>query len=257
MRWALIVLMTAAALAGDGSYDLLTVNVWGLPDPIARDRAGRLPKVGEWLVAADPDLVGIQELWRGARAMLTVPSLFTPRLEGGDTGLAVLSPRRVRDLRASSFGDERGLDALKSKGMLEATMDLDGRDVHVLVTHLQAGGGDRNATVRAHQVDELLARLDGELDPSVVLGDFNLYAGNAIDRATERVLEAAGLIDAAAVAGDGSATYPGTVDRYDRILLRSGSAAAWTVEDAHVVTWADTRLSDHYAVAATVRLEEP
>ncbi len=253
----MIVLLTAAALAGEGPYELMTVNVWGLPSPIAEDRAGRLPKVAEWLAAADPDLVGIQELWRGARAMLAVPGLFTPHLDAGDTGLAMLSRGDARDVQASMFGDERGFDALKSKGMLEAMIDLDGRDVHVLVTHLQAGSGDRNAAVRAHQVSEILSRLDGEADPSVVLGDFNLYSGNGIDRATERALEAAGLIDAAAVSGDGSPTYPGTQDRYDRILLRSGSAAAWTVADAHVVHWPDTRLSDHYAVAATVRLEEP
>lgn len=237
----------ALACGGEGALQVVTFNAWGLPAPIAQDRAGRLPRIADWLRESAPfDLVGLQEVWRGAVSMLPLP-LRLPEAPRGDSGLALWTPHGVARQALHPFEAERGVDALKAKGLLEAELALpDGHELSVGVTHLQAGSGPRNAWVRRAQVEQILATLSVER-PTVLMGDFNLHRDDPVDDGTSDLLAAAGFVDAAAQAGATQGTYPGRPDRFDRILLRDGESRCLTTLSATVH---DPGLSDHRPVSA-------
>lgn len=236
---------------GHAEIALATFNTWGLPSPIATDRRGRLPRIATWLDAGGFDVVGLQEVWHEAVSLLPARGLFAPD-HGGDSGLALVTRHEVREATLHAYEAERGLDAWKAKGVLVAELDMDGQPLTVAVTHLQSGGGGRNASVRAAQVDELLAALPDDDAPVVLLGDFNLYEGASTDVQTEARLEQAGFVDAAAEAGATGGTYPGRSDRFDRIYVRDGANRSLTTRSARVVADRDWALSDHRAVEARI-----
>lgn len=256
MEWVTL----AVALAGPASateaegqqLDVVTWNAWGLPSPIAQKRKARLPQIADWLDAEGYDVVGLQEVWRGARGLLARVRPYLPAADG-DSGLALVTRHPLRELELHPYEAARGVDAWKAKGVLEAEVEIDGAPVHVAVTHLQAGGSARSATVRAAQIDQMLSWItaDGDDRPTVLMGDFNLYDGQEADEASLQRLHDAGFVDAVAAVGEHRGTYPGVSHRFDRIFVRgavSPSAAAVLEEAAP--------LSDHLPVSATVALTE-
>jgi endonuclease/exonuclease/phosphatase family metal-dependent hydrolase len=243
---SLLLAMTGSASAGcdgEGALNLsvVTLNAWGLPEPIARDRAGRMPKIARWLDEQGFDLAGLQEVWRGARGLLPLRLSIPDARE--DSGLALQTPHAVDHLDLHAFQAERGLDALKSKGVLVADVTKGGDTFTVAVTHLQAGGGERNAGVRSAQVDEILGVLERSEHPVVLLGDFNLYADEAVDGRTRDRLDAEGFVDAAEAVGATGGTYPGLKDRFDRVFVRGGC-----VEPRSAEVLDRLALSDHHPV---------
>lgn len=222
---------------------MVTVNTWGLPAPLAPDRKGRLPRIERRLREAADDLVGLQEVWAGARPWIG-SSLHVPDGQG-DAGLALMTPHEAMDLELHRFRSATGFDALKQKGFLSARVTLPSVGVvRVVVTHLQAGRGQRAAQVRADQVAQILEHLATVQEPVVLLGDLNLHARHPVDARTERMLAAAGLVDAARALGATEATYPGQGERLDRVYLRCGRATCLHPEAARVLSSYEP-LSDH------------
>lgn len=235
------------------SIDVLTYNTWGLPAPISKDRRVRLPSIARMVRQASADLVGLQEVWRGALPFLDL-DLVRPRSEG-DSGLALVTPHRVSESREISFADAYGIDRLKQKGALATRVELPGAGPSwVVVTHLQAGSGQGSARARASQVDELIGLIPEDQGPVVMVGDFNLYQDNQADRASARRLAGAGWTDVAEASGALSPTYPDNGERFDRIFVRSGASACLAAERVEVV---DVLLSDHLPVRATLRAGHP
>lgn len=236
----------------DGLLDVMTFNAWGLPSPIASDRRGRFPKIASFLRDSQADVVGLQEVWQGALSLLPLDGL---RYSGstGDSGLALYSPHPMRGLAFDAFEAERGFDRLKSKGVLRATVEFPGAGpVEVFVTHLQAGGSDANARVRAAQIDQLLGLVGATAGPAVVMGDFNLYEESSRDRHTWSQLREAGLIDVAHSMGNTEPTYADSSYRFDQIYVRSTDGLRLAPAEAQVVRYDDDPdtsnppfLSDH------------
>jgi endonuclease/exonuclease/phosphatase family metal-dependent hydrolase len=243
------------------ALEILTMNTWGLPNPIAKDRRGRFPLIAKYLEQSGADIAGLQEVWRGALSLLSLEGLAVP--DGGiDTGLALVTPHTVKAIGVEAYDAERSVDALKSKGILQARLGVpEVGDVEVFVTHMQAGGGTKNAKVREAQAAQLLERVNAAQGPAVVLGDFNLYAGNETDERTWSTLQAAGLVDAAVAVGDMSPTYLDSQQRFDQVYLRDGGAVRLTAAEAHVVRYDDDpetaappRLSDHQPLRVKARV---
>lgn len=257
----MIVAILGCALAQAGDVDVVTLNTWGLPSPITPDRAGRLGRAESWIDGLQADVVGLEEVWRGARPFLvSLPGLHLPDATA-DSGLGLVTPHEVEGLGVRSYRSARGLDALKSKGLLQATVQLADGPVAVFVTHLQAGRSANDAAVRADQVDQLLAQVSRVGLPAIIMGDFNLYDKQPDDDATAQQLIDAGLVDAAATAGVIEPTYPGYPDRYDRIYVLDSDTSHWTVIGAQVIgydkdpdTPAPDRVSDHSPVTAKLHL---
>jgi endonuclease/exonuclease/phosphatase family metal-dependent hydrolase len=247
----------AHAAPRDGAtVDVATLNTWGLPFPIAwQARGRRFPAIQRWLERKQFDVVGLQEVWNGARRLLEMGGVSMPD-SPGDSGLALYTPHRVtRAPELTVFDAARGVDRLKQKGVLVAAIDLpDTGEVNVLVTHMQAGGGTRNAAVRASQVEQLLGVLTELTGPALVMGDFNLYAGNPTDDASRDALVGAGLIDLAERGGALEPTHGGDRQRFDRVYLLQEPGMVARVEHAEVEVQDAAELSDHRPVLARLLL---
>lgn len=238
----LSMLFNAEAACDDGlDLSVVTVNAWGLPSPIARDRPGRMPRIASWLDEQGFDVAGLQEVWRGAVRLFPIRLALVD--DRADSGLALRTPHAIDGLTLHTFRSERGIDAWKAKGVLLADVLKDDQPVTVAVTHLQSGGGPRNAAVRAAQVDEILSAVERSEQPVVLLGDFNFYADEATDRRTRERLDALGFLDAAEAAGATEGTYGARRDRFDRVFVRAGCVDP---TDAEVMS--GVALSDHHPV---------
>jgi endonuclease/exonuclease/phosphatase family metal-dependent hydrolase len=244
------------------ALDVLTFNVWGLPWPLSAHRRRRFDGIVEHLSVRADHIVGLQEVWGTSWRQLPLPSLRRAH-RSRDSGLAIGgllahgTQPEVRHFRRAS-----GADALKSKGVLAAEVSVAGvGTVRVLVTHLQAGR--KAATVRAHQVDEILEEAGRSSLPTLLLGDFNLHDDAAEDRATEARLVAEGFADSAVQARAEEPTWePETryargqhlAQRFDRIYARGSAAVIVRTTDAAVLK-PENPLSDHHPVWARVVLE--
>lgn len=231
--------------------DVLTFNTWGLPRPIAKARRDRFPGIDR--VAHDDrwEVVGLQEVWRGARPLVGHDHLLLPDGDG-DSGLAMLTRWRSTARPLHVFRDASGFDRWKSKGVQPTSVDVpEVGSILVLNTHLQAGRGRGATRARAHQVDDLLSLVADIDEPVVMVGDFNLYDDLADDRDSADRLAAAGLVDAAVALDAREATYPdGT--RLDRVFVRHGAHTCLVAESVQAVTDADG-LSDHHPLAFRLR----
>ena len=262
-RWggalALTVCLIRPVRAGEcvpsgAELDVLTLNTWGLPTPVAWDRRGRMPDIAQLVTEDAPDVVGLQEVWRGALHLLDL-DLVRPDL-AGDSGLALVTPHPVLRRSATAYDEASGSDRLKRKGVLATQIDLpDAGPSWIVVTHLQASDSAEAAQIRADQVDTLLRATSDEQGPAVLMGDFNFYAGNAEDQRSAARLRDAGWVDSTDVAGGAEATYPGNGERFDRILVRASDSRCLAPERVEVLH-PRTRLSDHQPVRASLRVGE-
>jgi len=259
VAWAGIALLGALSsrparagdCAGGVSLDVLTYNTWGLPEPLARDRDGRLPRISRMVREESADVVGLQEVWRGATHLLDLDLLR--RDDKGDNGLALVTPHPTRDERVTPFEAGYGVDRLKDKAVLSTVVELPQLgDTLVMVTHLQAGRSPGAAQARGRQIDTLLALGAQSPGNAILLGDFNLHAADPQDQASAARLQAAGWRDMAEEADDLAPTYPGEGERFDRILVRTDGVACLSPERVDV---RDVQLSDHLPVRAILRAE--
>jgi endonuclease/exonuclease/phosphatase family metal-dependent hydrolase len=242
--------------------DLLTVNLWGLPWPFARERRARKRRFSEHLARASYDVIGIQELWWPWRGALELSSLVVPG-SSRDSGLALAGRLAARDVRVEHFDEGAGPDRLKRKGVLRASLETPAGDALALwVVHLQAGR--RHGAIRARQVRQLLDSQAGERRPLVLMGDFNFYEGSQEDRTSAERLAAAGLADAALALACAEPTYHAETNRYlrarrhahrfDRVYLRHGEGLRLRPLAAEVLRLRPHPVSDHHPLRVRVRL---
>lgn len=231
----------AAPCDSTESLRVATFNTWGLPAPIAPNRKGRLAALGEFAEELGADVVGLQEVWKGARPLVQLPGLLLASLRSGDTGLGLATRMPAREGGVHHFQEASGVDRLKRKGVFRAEVDVEGEPLDVMVTHLQAGESAKAASVRYAQISEIVRMQTG--DATLLMGDLNLYED--LDRQSIALLEEAGFLDAAQAAGVDEPTYRGGTHRLDRVMVRGGSELCLAPRSAAVV---ESELSDHHAV---------
>jgi endonuclease/exonuclease/phosphatase family metal-dependent hydrolase len=243
--------------------DVVTVNLWGLPWPAARQRRVRKQRFREHASRSDYDVIGIQELWWPWRRSLDLDSLVLPRTSR-DTGLALAGRLRVQgEPEVEHFRHGRSVDRLKRKGALRASLEVpSGGRLAVCVVHLQAGR--RHARVRVHQLRQLLSGLREERRPMVLMGDFNFHRECEEDAQGASLLLGAGFMDAASELGRAHPTYHAgsnpyarrrrSPQRFDRVYLRSGSGVRLEPVEAEVIDLHRHAVSDHHPLRVRVHL---
>jgi endonuclease/exonuclease/phosphatase family metal-dependent hydrolase len=216
--------------------------------------------------AIDPDIIGLQEVdvhWSersgfadqaqelasrlGLRVMFA-PIYSVPSAEAAkplrEFGVAVLTRHRVVQWRNDSLTrlstQTTNPVPASMPGLLRATIDIRGRSVQVLTTHLDYRA---DPAVRQKQVAEVLRYLTGSQMPSIVVGDMN-----AAPDAPELSPLLASLRDAWGGRGGGF-TYPAEnpTKRIDYVLTSSHFSPLSAV----VV---ETTVSDHRPVLARLIL---
>jgi endonuclease/exonuclease/phosphatase family metal-dependent hydrolase len=218
-------------LGRDGRHD--PDRIAGVLHEIAADLVG-LQEVS----ARPPAGGGIDQLDHLARAMgLYAVAGPTLRLHRGQCGNGLLSRWPIRDVRRLDLT----VPGREPRGAIDADLDLEGRPLRCLVTHLGLRGGERRQQLR-----RLLPALAQAVEvPTVLLGDLNEWFEPA--RRLRRLLG-----DFASVA---VRTFPAgrPVLALDRIIVRPPSALGLVA--AHATPLARVA-SDHLPLRGVIRLGE-
>jgi endonuclease/exonuclease/phosphatase family metal-dependent hydrolase len=177
---------------------ILSWNVHGLPWPITSDRALRMQRIGERMVAEKPDVAVIQEAWPGTITPLlaAAPGYSAHYVESGlgspAGGLAIfvrhgadwsLDETSLRFRAFTSYAPWHRLwegDAIAGKGALFAALvhRTSQKRLWIAATHLQARYGLLHyVDVRLAQLRELGTWLRDFEESVVIAGDFNTPSG--------------------------------------------------------------------------------
>ena len=143
-------------------------------------------RVAEVIASSKPDIVALQELdvGRPRSRWVDQPRLIgrilemqfhffsTVRIAPGDYGTAILSRWPMRPKRTALLpvlSDRR----VENRGALWVVIDADGRDLHVVNTHLGLTRGERRLQAEALLGPEWLSHPDCR-EPRILCGDFNM-----------------------------------------------------------------------------------
>jgi endonuclease/exonuclease/phosphatase family metal-dependent hydrolase len=162
---------------------ILTYNVhrW-----LGTDRQISPARIGDVIASCEPDVVALQEVRVGrARvgavdqaaalaAKLGMDLHFQPtiRMFGEQFGIAILTRHSSRVVRCGRLPTLSNGPTLEKRCALWATVEIDGRALHVVNAHLSLRSRDRLMQAEALLGPDWLAHPDCA-DPAILLGDFN------------------------------------------------------------------------------------
>ena len=195
MRFLALLLLLAASAAGQPvSFRIMSYNIHhgeGLDGKLD------LARIAAVIKEARADVVALQEVDRGVErtqkrdlpAELAALTGMAVRFEkniahqGGEYGNAVLSRfpiKHARNTHLKSFANG------EQRGVLQVTIDVGGREVVVMNTHLDAR---RDPVEREHSATELKALVAAAgATPVVLLGDFNTVPDSKAARTVAEAL---------------------------------------------------------------------
>jgi sphingomyelin phosphodiesterase 2 len=266
---------------------VLTLNVWGLPWGLARDRTARMRAIGERLPDLDADVIAFQEVWAPAAREQLIDAGHAAGYEAiwhreqalGGSGLLVLSRHPIARASFTPF-TLRGLpqrllhaDFYGGKGFAVLTLSMPDGPVHVVATHLHAGyvpegASDEYQSLRVAQAVEIAAairRIDG---PLVALGDWNFGESDpeyAVLAGLTGMTEGAAALDVRAptLLGDHPYRPLGSAsERIDMVFARPGEHRRVRFDSIERVLAEPIKIggrrgaySDHTGLLAVLRVE--
>ncbi|MBM3267578.1 MAG: sphingomyelin phosphodiesterase [Candidatus Sericytochromatia bacterium] len=249
---------------------LLSYNVFGLPAPLGKELKKRFAAIPQAI--AGHDVVGLQETFTGESERILESGVYPHayRQDKGtlfhpqSSGLTILSKYPLGDIRFRPFRKCATTDCLAQKGVLFARLDVPKvGPVDIYDTHFQAHAPYEQ--VRVEDVKDLVTffKENDQGHPAFFLGDFNMLED---EDAYGHFKEMLGPIDAFRKANPTDPGYtadPGNPwrdrarapegERIDYVFYLPGRDVDVEVLDSRV-TLKDQPLSDHYGVAATIRL---
>ncbi len=227
---------------------VLTLNVWGLPEPVSTDLAGRMRRIGEAFPRLDADVVALQEVWtQGAREQLAAAGqragyvhVWHRSVALGGSGLMLLSRLALQNARFEPYSlaglpqRVQHADYYGGKGFVQVEIVTPAGALRLFNTHLHARysapqAPDEYRGQRSAQAVELAAAVREIREPAIVLGDLNLSEGAP---EYQILLGLSGLRDTAAeldsrrdtAGADDPTRAPGSSggERIDFVLARDG-----------------------------------
>jgi endonuclease/exonuclease/phosphatase family metal-dependent hydrolase len=223
---------------------------------VGMDKKLDLQRIADVINQEQPDLVGLQEVDRGVRrtegkdeiaelaAMTRMDFAFAPNLDyqGGKYGVAILSRSLIKNTEHRMFENKREAER---RGMLRIEVDVNGRTVNFVTTHLDYQFADG----RLFETEQLLKFLDGVKGPLIVVADLNDTPEGSAYKLMRTLFDDAWITSGAK--GDGF-SYPADKPskRIDHIFYRP--ANGMRAKKARVV---ETLASDHVPVVATIEIK--
>src|SRR5215217_9631678 len=234
----------------------LRVMTYNIHVGVGMDKKLDLQRIAEVIDQQRPDLVGLQEVDRNVRrtegkdeiaelaAMTNMDFAFAPNLDyqGGKYGVAILSRLPIRNTVHRMFENKREAER---RGMLEIEIELDGKTINFVTTHLDYQFEDG----RLFETEQLLKFLEGTKGSLIVVADLNDTPDGSAYKLMRTRFDDAWITSHAK--GDGF-SYPADkpVKRIDHIFYRTKAGVrakkAWVVE---------TLASDHLPVVATIEIK--
>ena len=221
---------------------------------VGMDQKLDLQRIADVIIKEKPDLVGLQEVDRGVKrtdgkdeiaelaAMTRMDYAFAHNLDyqGGQYGVAILSRSLLKNVEHKKFENKREAER---RGMLRAEVEVDGKVVNFVTTHLDYQYEDG----RVFETEQMLQFLEDVQGPLIVVADMN----DEPNGAAYKVMRS--RFADAWIAGHGKGegfSYPADkpVKRIDHIFFRADAFKAKRVEAVQ------TLASDHLPVIAELQL---
>ena len=241
--------MDSAVIPTQGTLNILTYNIHGLPSEITGDDTPvRLAQIGSRL--EDFDLIGLQEDWIVENHDLYIATtpfssqdyfdehLSDEKLYG--SGLTLLSNFKYNSIQhfhySQCFGyTSNASDCFASKGLQLVEISLDGdstseQTLHMYNTHLEAGSGIEDQEIRQEQIAQIIDTINTQSvhHPVILMGDFNLsFADEADALLLNHLMNATNLRQSCL---ELNCDEP---DHIDQIFLRDGSNIALSIQEWH------------------------
>ena len=187
---AVLLLLGVAGCVHRGSHlapQAFRVMTYNIHHGEGMDGQVDLERIAELIRSEDADVVALQEVDRGVArtdgrdlaaelSVLTgMTSVFSNNVhyQGGEYGNALLSRRPIGDWRNTHYRMLRGGE---QRGLLHVEIDVGGRRLMILTTHLDYRPDDAE---RLSNVQEILSAMEAYAGiPVVVCGDFNAVPGS-------------------------------------------------------------------------------
>lgn len=244
------------AVAAHRSLSLVTFNIWHNQG----DWAARLPLIVEALRAQDADVIALEEVLQDPAVNLPNQAQTLAEALGYrwvfSSADAESQPRRYGNALLTRLPilatDWKKLDPLDDyRTALRLRVNLGGRPVDVVATHL--AWQDDAGPVRARQIADLLNWLPDDGAPLVVMGDFNAtQEDSGLSVLTGPDYFSALPRGAAVTTLNPAKGHPNRV--IDHIFVRSADFAPVSARVFATEAVGGEYASDHFGVAATVRL---
>ena len=201
---------------------------------VGNDRKLDVPRVAAVLAALNPDIVALQELDVGRRRtnhvdqaheiaeLLKMVSHFHPAMtvEEERYGDAILTTYPERLVKAAALPGYDRVKALEPRGALWVEVEIEGRAVQILNTHL--GLVPREQQIQAAHLagPAWLEHADCAI-PTILLGDFNATASSIVYKTLTRRLKPARAL---ARRRSPSSTFPSQLPilRIDHLFVSPG-----------------------------------
>jgi len=163
--------------AGKKTLRVMTFNIHV---GVGMDKNLDLQRIADVIIRERPDLVGVQEVDRGARRtegldeiaelakMTRMDYAFGHNLDyqEGQYGVAILSKFLIQKIDHRKYENRREAER---RGMLRVEVDIGGRTINFATTHLDYQRDDG----RLFETGQLLRFLADVKNPLIVVGDFN------------------------------------------------------------------------------------
>jgi len=243
--------------------DTLRVMTYNVHSCIGMDGKVDTGRIARVIARSRPDVVALQELDVGKdrsegvdqahqiARLLEMEFHFHPamHIEEEHYGDAILTHLPQRLIKADLLPGLAAKPKLEPRGALWVVVELHGREVQIINTHLGLNAQERKAQVEALLGPDWLGHPDCR-DPVIVCGDFNALPTSPVCRTLNKHLR-----DAQQVADDHrpQRTFPGRMPavRIDHIYIGDGlEASTIEIPDSALVKVA----SDHLPLVADVRL---
>ncbi|MDX9753962.1 MAG: endonuclease/exonuclease/phosphatase family protein [bacterium] len=249
-----ILLMTGYGWADAAESPLLRVMSYNIHHAEGMDGQVDVERIAAIIRDASADLVALQEVDRGVErshridipaklAELTgMHAAFFKNIDhqGGEYGNAILSRFPIQKAENRHY---HMLHSAEQRGLLHAWIDVPGRPLLFLSTHLDFRREDAERLENAKEITKV--REANTTLPAILCGDFNDHPNGRLHQAMKTA-----WLDAWEAAGEGDGFTYSSQDpksRIDYIYLTQDSG--WTVQAIRVIP---TEASDHMPLLAEI-----
>jgi endonuclease/exonuclease/phosphatase family metal-dependent hydrolase len=255
-RFCLVLTFLFAAALSAAEPVALCVMSYNIHHGEGLDKRVDLDRIAKLITDAKADIVGLQEVDRGCErtqkrdlpaelAKLTgLHVVFEKNIpyQGGEYGNAILTRFPVKSSKNTHY---KMLRPGEQRGVLQLVLDVHGRDVIFMNTHIDYRPDDAERVMNADELKQIVAAAGGK--PVILVGDFNSIPGSR----THTMVKAF-LTDAWEAVGKGDGfTIPvrKPAKRIDYIFISRATIEPLRMEVLR------SEASDHLPVTAELRLK--
>lgn len=166
----------------------------------------RVDSIAHYLIESDADVIILQEAFHKRASnrlnelmVQSYPNITKPgpkSFYGVASGVLIYSKLKFKgDAEYYSYKNKIGADKLAKKGVVHVKLDVNGKDLDIMGTHLQAGRGLKRIRIRKKQI-KLINTIESTINDSntvIYAGDFNISASTANYDSLTKTLHASTL----------------------------------------------------------------